>query len=108
AVARFDRLGYRDDQLTLFDADHMAEDRTTVVGSVPGDVFTPRPAAVHPAGEAAGEDLHQRLHLGGRGRVPVARCQTVEEFPVPMSHGRNVFRLFLAALNLERMDAGVG
>src|SRR5690242_11127051 len=73
SVAAQDRLGDRDDQLILFSADHHTKDRAAVVGLRARDVVPARAPAIHPAGEAARKDLHERLDFGGCGRALVAR-----------------------------------
>jgi len=107
-IAALDRLRDYNDQLVLFAPNHFAEYRAAVVGLGAGHVVPPRAAAVHPAGEAAREDLHQGLDFGRCGRTPVARGKSVEKDAVAVRHGRHVFGFLLAAFDLERVDAGVG
>ncbi len=59
-----------------------------------------------PAGEAAAEDLHERLYLLRLRRCCVARGDAREELAVAARHGRDVLRLLLATLDLEAGDAG--
>src|SRR5436309_2503722 len=70
-VAALDRLRDSNDQLVVVAPDHFAEYRAAVVGLGAGHVVTPRTAAVHPAGEAAREDLNQGLDFGACGRTRV-------------------------------------
>lgn len=108
SIADFDWRRDVDDQLAALPGHDGAEHGAAIVRLRPCDVEPTRATAVHPAGEAAAEDLHERLHLVLSRRRERPLLHPVEEIAVRLGDGRHVLRLLLPALDLETHDAGVG
>ena len=107
AVTDLHRERDLDDQVVALRAHDPPQHCAAIVRLIPGYVVPSRPAAIHPARESPGEDLHQRLDLPRRRRLPSPSRQPVEELPIAAGHGGDVFWLLLAAFHLEAPDAGV-
>src|SRR6185437_2533343 len=107
-VADLHRLRHAQHQFSALVTRDRADRPPAVVRLCARDVLTPRPAAVHPTGEAATEDLDERLDFGLRWRRGFAARHAVQKLSVRARDRGDVFRLLLAALDLEAPDARLG
>src|SRR6185503_4899399 len=108
SIADFDRRAHVDDQFAALVTDDRAQYDAAIVRLRSRDVVTPVAAAVHPAGEAAAEDLHERLDFLVARTKRFAALDVIQELAIGFCNGRDVFGLLLPPLHLETAHARLG
>ena len=107
-VALSDRCAHLDEQFTVHEARDHTEFYAPIVGLRSRDVLTSLAPAVHATGEAAREDLDQRLHFFEGRRHEGASCDLREELAVSLGDRGNELRLLLPPFDLQASDPRLG